>query len=112
MGIVKASETTATPIGAGRSRYLAHTDHLMMVVVDFNDGPAPIPDPPHSHPHEQVSYVATGELVLVMGAEKMHLSAGDLFTVPANVPHAVQTLTPHVRLIDAFHPIREDFLKR
>jgi quercetin dioxygenase-like cupin family protein len=47
-----------------------------------------------------------------MGAEKMRLSAGDLFTVPANVPHAVQTLTPHVRLIDAFHPIREDFLKR
>jgi quercetin dioxygenase-like cupin family protein len=56
--------------------------------------------------------VATGELVLVMGAEKMRLSAGDLFTVPANVPHAVQTLTPHVRLIDVFHPIREDFLKR
>jgi quercetin dioxygenase-like cupin family protein len=45
-----------------------------------------------------------------MGAEKTHLSAGDLFTVPANVPHAVQTLSAHVRLIDAFNPIREDFL--
>jgi quercetin dioxygenase-like cupin family protein len=112
MAIVKASETTVTPIGAGRSRYLAHTDHLMAVVVDFNDGPASIPDPPHSHPHEQVSYVAAGELVLVLGEEKIRLSAGDLFTVPASVPHAVQTLTPHVRIIDSFHPIREDFLKR
>jgi quercetin dioxygenase-like cupin family protein len=84
----------------------------MAVVVDFNDGPASIPDPPHSHPHEQVSYVAAGELILVMGAEKTRLSAGDLFTVPANVPHAVQTLSPHVRLIDAFNPIREDFLNR
>jgi quercetin dioxygenase-like cupin family protein len=112
MGIVKLSEVTVTPISAGRSRYLAHTDHLMAVVVDFNDGPASIPDPAHSHPHEQVSYVAAGELILVMGAEKTRLSAGDLFTVPANVPHAVQTLSAHVRLIDAFNPIREDFLNR
>ncbi len=81
-------------------------------MVDFNDGPASTPDPPHSHPCEQVSYVAAGELILVMGKEKTRLSAGDLFTVPANVPHAVQTLSPHVRLIDAFNPIREDFLKR
>ena len=109
---MKPSEITVTPISAGRSRYLAHTDHLMAVVVDFNDGPASIPEPPHSHPHEQVSYVAAGELILVMGEERTRLSAGDLFTVPANVPHAVQTLSPHVRLIDAFNPIREDFLKR
>jgi quercetin dioxygenase-like cupin family protein len=112
MGIVKSSEVTVTPISVGRSRYLAHTEHLMAVVVDFNDGPASIPDPPHSHPHEQVSYVAAGELILVMGAEKTRLSAGDLFTVPANVPHAVQALSAHVRLIDAFNPIREDFLNR
>lgn len=111
MGIVRQSETKATVLSAGRSRYLAHTDHLMAVVVDFNDGPAQVPDPPHSHPHEQVSYVAAGEIILVMGDEKTRLSAGDLFTVPANMPHAVQTLSPHVRLIDAFHPIREDFLK-
>ena len=56
--------------------------------------------------------MAAGELILVIGEEKTRLSAGDLFTVPANVPHAVQTLSPHVRLIDAFNPIREDFLKR
>jgi quercetin dioxygenase-like cupin family protein len=112
MGVVKSSDTPVTPISAGRSRYLAHTDHVMAVVVDFNDGPASIPDPPHSHPHEQVSYVAAGEIILVMGEEKTRLSEGDLFTVPANVPRAaVQTLSP--RPLDRpFSPIREDFLKR
>jgi quercetin dioxygenase-like cupin family protein len=93
MGIVRSSEVAVTPISAGRSRYLAHTDHLMAVVVDFNDGPASTPDPPHAYPHEQVSYVAAGEIILVMGEEKTRLSAGDLFTVPANIPHAVQTLS-------------------
>jgi quercetin dioxygenase-like cupin family protein len=111
MGIVKASETTVTPLGPARSRYLAHTERLMVVVVDFHDGPAIAPDAPHAHPHEQVTYVAEGELILVMGGEKTRLSAGDLFTVPPDVPHAVQTLSPHVRLIDSFNPIREEFLK-
>jgi len=110
MGTVKRSETKPYLIAEGRTRYLAHTDNVMVVVVDFNDGPALEPDPPHSHPHEQVSYVASGEINLILGTEQARLSEGDMFTVPANVPHAVQTLSKHVRLIDAFNPIRNDFL--
>jgi unsaturated pyranuronate lyase len=112
MGTVKRSETTPVILGEGRTRYLGYTDHVMIAVVDFNDGPAPEPDPPHSHPHEQVSYVASGEIILIIGEEKTKLSEGDLFTVPANLPHSVQTLSKHVRLIDAFNPIREDFLRK
>ncbi len=41
----------------------------MMVVVDFNDGPTSEPDPPHSHPHEQVSYVVSGEINLFHGKQ-------------------------------------------
>ena len=110
MGTVKQSEKKPDSIAEGRTRYLAYTDSLMVVVVDFNDGPAPEPDPPHSHPHEQVSYVASGEINLILGTEKTRLSEGDIFTVPSNVPHTVQTLSKHVRLIDAFNPIRNDFL--
>ena len=94
MGTLKRSEITPHPIAAGRTRYLANTPNVMVVVVDFNDGPAARPDPPHSHPHEQASYVAAGELVLHMDGEKIRLKEGDLFTVPSGVPHAVQTLTP------------------
>ena len=111
MGTVKRTNTTPFVISQGRSRYLAHTDNVMIAVVECNDGPASQPDPPHSHPHEQVSYVASGEVLVIIGEEKTHLSEGDLFTVPANVPHTIQTLTKQVRLIDALHPIRKDFLK-
>jgi hypothetical protein len=27
------------------------------------------------------------------------------------MPHSVQLLSKHVRLVDTFHPIRKDFLK-
>lgn len=112
MGTVKRSEITPVTISEGRSRYLGHTSNVMIAVVDVNDGPAAQPDPPHSHPHEQVSYVASGEILVIIGEDKTRLSEGDLFTVPANVPHTVQALSKHVRLIDAFNPIRKDFLKK
>jgi len=111
MGTLKRSEITPFVISQGRSRYLAHSNNVMIAVVDVNDGPAAQPDPPHSHPHEQVSYVASGEILVIIGEEKTRLSEGDLFTVPPNVPHTIQTLSKHVRLIDAFNPIRKDFLK-
>jgi len=112
MGTLKRSEITPFVISQGRSRYLAHSNNVMIAVVDVNDGPAAQPDPPHSHPHEQVSYVASGEILVIIGEEKTRLSEGDLFTVPPNVPHTIQTLSKHVRLIDAFNPIRKDFLKK
>jgi len=82
----------------------------MMAVIDFNDGPTSQPDPPHSHPHEQISYVATGEINFFIDNEPVRLGPGDMFTVPPNVPHAVQLLSKYVRLIDTFTPIRDEFL--
>jgi quercetin dioxygenase-like cupin family protein len=111
MTTLKIGEVKPEVIAEGRTRYLAHTDHLMMVVIDFNDGPASQPDPPHSHPHEQVSYVVSGEINLILGNETTRLGAGDIFTAPPNLPHSIQLLTEHVRLVDTFTPLREDFLK-
>lgn len=112
MGIHKHSEAALETIAPGRTRYLAHTDHLMIVVLDASDGPRLEPDPPHSHPHEQVTFVAEGEVNFLMDGEVHHLVKGDLVTAPPNVPHCIQPLTPHVRLVDVFTPIREDFLKK
>jgi len=98
-------------IRAGAERRLAHTDHLMIVVVDLDDGPHEQPDPPHAHPHEQVSYVAEGEVLFFMDGPPTHLRPGDVYLVPSGRPHAIQQLTPHVGLIDCFTPIRIDFIK-
>jgi quercetin dioxygenase-like cupin family protein len=111
MGVVKQAELTPQVIAQERTRYLAHTDNLMMAVIDFNDGPTSQPDPPHSHPHEQVSYVAAGEINFFLDNAPVRLVTGDMFTVPANVPHAVQLLSEYVRIIDTFTPIRTEFLK-
>ena len=110
MGTLKVTDAAKTAIGEQRARYLTHTENLMMVVIDFDDGPTSQPDPPHSHPHEQISYVAAGEIIVVLGDEQTRLGPGDMFTVPPDMPHSVQLLTSHVRLVDTFTPLREDFI--
>jgi len=110
MATLKEKEAVIETIGDKRVRYLTNTENLMMVVIDFNDGPTSEPDPPHSHPHEQISYVAAGEVIVFLDGEPTTLGPGDIFTVPPNIPHSVQLLSSHVRLVDTFTPIREDFL--
>ena len=112
MNVSKISEAKAFETKLGRTRRILHTDHLMMVAFDFTDGPAanPDPDPPHSHPHEQVTYVAEGEILFFIGDESSRLAPGDMIAVPPDRPHTIQVLTAHVRLIDSFTPLREDFL--
>lgn len=108
MTTLKYAKMPVQTIRPGVERRLGHTDNLMIVVVDFYDGPKSQPDPPHSHPHEQVCYVAAGEVLFVMDGQQTHLVPGDVFLVPSNEPHSIQQLTEHVRLVDCFTPIRED----
>ena len=111
MTTLKYHEMPPEKIREGAERRLAHTENLMIVVVDFYDGPKVQPDPPHSHPHEQVCYVAEGEILFVTDGEQTRLGPGDVFLVPSGEPHSIRQLTEHVRLVDCFTPIREDFLK-
>ena len=77
----------------------------------FHRGPDEHPDPFHDHPHEQVSYIAEGELILyVKGVGEKKLQKGDLFAMPSGIPHTVKTLSPVVRIIDCFTPLREEFI--
>jgi quercetin dioxygenase-like cupin family protein len=110
MKVSKFSEVTPVAVKPGCSRRILHTDHLMMVAIDFTGGPAANPDPPHNHPHEQVTYVAEGEVMFFIGEESTRLAPGDMVAVPPDLPHRIQLLTPTAKLIDTFTPLRKDFL--
>ena len=92
------------------SRTIVHLDNLMVVVCDYSNGPMKEPEPYHSHPHEQITFVAEGELFFYKDGKEFHLKKGDLITIPPEVQHCVRTLSEDARLIDSFSPIRKDFL--
>jgi len=112
MPVLKFDETPYEKVKENVQRKLIHTDNLMTVIIDFSGGPWEEADPPHSHPHEQISYVASGEIIFSCeGEPDQHLKAGDMFAVQPDKKHTVRILTETVRLVDNFNPIREEFLK-
>ena len=63
--------------------------------------------PEHSHPHEQVTLVLNGELLLTVDGKEFLLKKGDLFPIKSNLPHSgVAKLECDV--IDLFTPVRDD----
>ena len=83
-----------------------YNKELMMVKVKFEKGAV---GAMHSHPHVQASYVASGSFELTIGNEKKILKEGDGYFVPPHVMHGCVCIEAGM-LIDAFSPLREDFL--
>ncbi len=111
MAVLKFDKVPYEKVREGLQRKIIYTEKLMTVLIDFSDGPWDEPEPPHSHPHEQTSYVAEGEIIFYCdGEEEQHLKAGDMFAVPSGKMHTVKLLTQNVRLVDSFTPLRDDFL--
>ena len=63
----------------------------------------------HQHPHEQITYILEGELEMIIGGERMLLTPGMVHVIPGNVPHSAYAHTD-VKVLDAFHPVREDYV--
>ena len=100
--------SSATPVemlpGVVR-RTLTEGERMMLIEVTLEQGAVV---PVHTHPHEQIGYLASGRLLWELGDERRELSAGDSWLVPSNVPHQVTALEPSVA-IDVFSPPREEY---
>ena len=106
----QATQEKAAPTTEGARRtVLSYGGNLMLVQFTF---PPDVTSNAHSHPHEQIGYVVAGEIeVSLEGTPTTRLAAGGSYYVPPNVRHFIRTYAPTV-LVDAFTPVREDFLKQ
>ena len=112
MATLKFNESTPEIVRNGLERRIIYTPDLMTVIVDFSDGPWAEAELFHSHPHEQTSYVAEGEIIYYCeGEPEQHLKAGDMFSALSIQKHTIRLLTPTARLIDSFNPVRKEFIR-
>lgn len=94
-------------LGGGLKRKItAYHDNLMCVEVHFEKGAI---GALHSHPHEQITYIISGEFEFNIGGNKKVLKAGDSTFKQPNIEHGAVCLKAGV-LLDIFTPCREDFL--
>lgn len=87
-------------------RVLAYTDSLMVVENTFVLGAV---GKLHSHPHTQITYVASGEFQFTIGGETRTVRAGDTLLKEDGVEHGC-VCTKAGALLDIFTPMRQDFV--
>lgn len=96
------------PAGDGVKRQiLGYDGRVMLVKVKFEKGAV---GTPHSHPHTQTTYVASGKFEFTVGDETMTVGAGDGVYMEPGILHGCVCLEPGI-LVDCFAPMRADFLK-
>lgn len=80
--------------------------NLMASYVTFAAGTVA---PFHQHPQEQLSLVLSGRLECTVGQETRWMEAGDMVSIPPNVPHMARTGDEGAVAVDMFSPPRDGF---
>jgi len=65
--------------------------------------------PEHNHENEQLGIVIEGSLRFRIGEETSDLLPGDMWCIPAHVPHTVEAGPEGAVLVEAFAPPRDDW---
>jgi len=67
--------------------------------------------PMHSHVNEQLTYILEGALKFLIDGREIVVHAGEVLTIPPNMPHQAEALEDTVDL-DIFHPPRADWINK
>ena len=65
--------------------------------------------PEHSHPNEQLTYIAAGALKFWIDGKEIVVNAGECLTIPPNMPHKAEAIEDTVDF-DVFDPPRADWM--
>ena len=90
-------------------RRLITGDRMMLAHVYLKKGCIV---PTHSHENEQITYILEGALRFWIGEdqkEELVVNAGEVLTIPSNVPHQAEALEDTLD-VDVFSPPRQDWL--
>ena len=94
-------------VAPGAKARFVHSENMTIAYWDVDEGATL---PLHSHPHEQIAHVMVGTFELQVGGEIRIVNPGDVAIIPGGVEHTGTAITK-CRLIDVFHPVREDYKK-
>lgn len=87
-------------------KVLCFDDGIMLVRFAFEKGAV---GPEHHHPHKQCSVIESGVFDVTIAGKTERLRAGDSYLVAPNALHGAVSIEAGV-IVDAFAPLREDFL--
>jgi quercetin dioxygenase-like cupin family protein len=67
--------------------------------------------PEHSHHNEQITYILEGALKFGIDGKEIVVNAGEVLTIPPDMPHWAEALEDTIDL-DIFNPPRADWINK
>ncbi len=104
MPFININDLTPKEVIDGYTARVVHGEKMTLVYWSVKADHAM---PEHDHPHEQFANVLEGEFELTVARETKRLKPGDVAVIPPNTPHGGRAITD-CRLLDVFHPTRDD----
>lgn len=84
-----------------------HSDNMTIAYWNIKAGASL---PAHSHPHEQICLLLSGEFELTVDGKPQLMKPDNTFKIPSNIPHSGKAITD-CKIVDTFYPVRDDYKK-
>jgi len=102
---ISLDELEPREILPGASARFVHSPSMTMAFWSFEEA---VDLPEHSHPHEQITTIIEGEFELTVDGVTRRMRPGDVAVIGGGAVHSGRSIT-RCRVVDVFHPVREDF---
>ena len=83
-----------------------HGEQVSFAVVELDPGSVV---PEHRHVNEQLGVLAAGSMRFRIGGEERVVEPGDIWAIPADVPHEVEAGAEGAVAVEVFVPRRDDW---
>jgi quercetin dioxygenase-like cupin family protein len=104
--VLKITERDPVELAPGVHAYPLVGDAVMLNLVEL------VPDAVvqlHSHPHEQLGIVLSGEITMRIEGVDYPLGPDGAYQIPGGVEHGARAGPGGCKVLDIFHPVREDY---
>ncbi len=103
--LIRWSDVAVTPMTPHIDRAFVSGERATVAMFQLRRGGVV---PIHQHEAEQLTWVRSGRLRFLVGAETFDVSGGSVLRIPSNVPHSAEAVEDS-EATDMFSPRREDW---
>lgn len=105
MPFVNLNDIDSKKLINGAEAKFVHGEGMTFATWKFTAGTAL---PEHSHPHEQMTRLVSGQFELTIDGESKLLTENDIAVIPSGAVHSGKAVTDCL-VLDVFNPVREDY---
>lgn len=95
------------PAVPGAKMWAVGLEKSMLTYFDMEENTS---FPEHCHEAEQITMVLEGELTFIVDARHITVRPGEVIAIPSNVVHCVSTGAAPCKAVDAWSPVRKEYL--